>query len=255
MAVHNELQYIQAKTVTEDHLFRIFDYMRRKRIKFHDKYISAVKKASKDEDCEHKDIILIFEDESEEYFDAKHQDSNNKGKSSYSVSDDIKQWMADDRFDSQYYFALMEYAPPRYGRNSWKNLAGPTGRFALLPIKSCKLAMRDENTTVVDIRENGDLTEWISYDDETRLTLYLAGELDLSVDDLRQIRLSLDEDIGCRLESKYWAARGYASREEWYEANGESLEEYDRSIDARQRLLAEAEKKLGFSIEPAEYPA
>ena len=94
----------------------------------------------------------------------------------------------------------------------------------------------------------------IMIDDETKLRLYLDGKLDLSVDDLRQIRLSLDEDIGCWPESKYWAAHGYASREEWYEANGESLEEYDRSIDARQALFAEIEERLGFRIEPAEYP-
>lgn len=94
----------------------------------------------------------------------------------------------------------------------------------------------------------------IMIDDETRLRLYLDGKLDLSVDDLRQIRLSLDEDIGCRPESKYWAAHGYASREEWYEANGESLKEYDRSIDARRALFAEIEKKLGLKIAPAEYP-
>ena len=95
--------------------------MRRKRIKFHGKYISAVKKASKDEDCEHKDVIVIFEDGSEDYFDAKHQDSNNKGKSSYSVSEDIRQWIDGSKFDSRYYFALMEYAPPRYSGNSWIN--------------------------------------------------------------------------------------------------------------------------------------
>ena len=63
----------------------------------------------------------------------------------------------------------MEYAPPRYSGNSWINQAGPTGRFALLPVKDCKLTRRDENTVVVDIFENGDLTEWISYDDETKL--------------------------------------------------------------------------------------
>lgn len=114
--------------------------------------------------------------------------------------------------------------------------------------------MRDENTVVVDIFENGDLTEWISYDDETKLRLYLDGKLDLSLDDLRQIRLNLEEDIGCRLESKYWAAHGYTSREEWYEINGESLEEYDKSIDARQALFAKIEEMLGIRIEPAEYP-
>ena len=254
MAIHNEQQYIQAKTVTENHFFYILDHMRRKRIKFHGKYISAVKKASKDEDCEHKDVIVIFEDGSEEYFDAKHQDSNNKGKSSYSVSEDIRQWIDGSKFDSRYYFALMEYAPPRYSGNSWINQAGPTGRFALLPVKDCKLTRRDENTVVVDIFENGDLTEWISYDDETKLRLYLDGKLDLSLDDLRQIRLNLEEDIGCRLESKYWAAHGYTSREEWYEINGESLEEYDKSIDARQALFAKIEEMLGIRIEPAEYP-
>lgn len=252
MAIHNEQQYIQAKIVTEDHLFRILDHMRGKHIKFHSRYISAVKKASKDEDCGHKNVIVIFEDGSEEYFDAKHQDSNNKGKSSYSVSEDIRQWIDSGKFDSRYYFALMEYAPPRYSGNSWINQAGPTGRFALLPIKDCKLTSRDENTVVVDILENGDLAEWISYDDETRLRLYLDGKLDLSVDDLRQIRLSLDEDIGCQPESKYWAAYGYASREEWYAAHEESLAELDRSIAARRKLLAEAKKKIGTAIEPAE---
>lgn len=107
---------------------------------------------------------------------------------------------------------------------------------------------------MVDILENGDLIECISCDDETKLRLYLNGKLDLSLDNLRQIRLNLEEDIGCRLESKYWAAHGYASREEWYEMNGENLEEYDRSIDARQALFAEIEKKLGLKIAPAEYP-
>ena len=94
----------------------------------------------------------------------------------------------------------------------------------------------------------------VFYDDETKLRLYLDGKLDLSVDDLRQIRLSLEEDIGCRPESKHWAAYGYASREEWHEANGESLEEYDRSIDARRTLFAKIEERLGFWIEPAVHP-
>lgn len=107
---------------------------------------------------------------------------------------------------------------------------------------------------MVDILENGDLIECISCDDETKLRLYLNGKLDLSLDNLRQIRLNLEEDIGCRPESKYWAAHGYASREEWYEVNGESLKEYDRSIDARQALFAEIEKKLGLKIAPAKYP-
>lgn len=100
--------------------------------------------------------------------------------------------------------------------------------------------------------ENSDLIECISCDDEMKLRLYLNGKLDLSLNNLRQIRLNLEEDIGCRPESKYWVAHGYASREEWYEANGESLKEYDRSIDARQALFAEIEKKLGLKIAPAE---
>ena len=48
----------------------------------------------------------------------------------------------------------------------------------------------------------------------------MAGKLDLSVDDLKQIKFSLEEDAGCRPESKYWALGGYTSREEWYEAHG-----------------------------------
>ena len=90
--------------------------------------------------------------------------------------------------------------------------------------------------------------------DETKLRLYLDGKLDLSVDDLRQIRLTLDEDVAVRPESKYWAQQGYASRDEWYDAHEESLAEYDRSVDARTRLLAEAEKRLGFEIKPAGHP-
>ena len=76
----------------------------------------------------------------------------------------------------------------------------------------------------------------------------MAGKLDLSVDDLKQIKFSLEEDAGCRPESKYWALGDYTSREEWYEAHGKNLDEYDRSMEVRAGLLAEIEKKLGMKI-------
>lgn len=95
---------------------------------------------------------------------------------------------------------------------------------------------------------------YVPCDDESKLRLYLDGKLDLSMEDLQQIKLGVEEDIACRPESKYWASHGYKSREDWYKANGPDLEEYDKSIDVRQALLAEIEKKLGLKIQPAKYP-
>ena len=85
----------------------------------------------------------------------------------------------------------------------------------------------------------------VNADDEKRLELYLEGKLDLSLDELRQIRLGVDEDVAAYPDSKWWARDGYESREEWYAAHEKSLAELDRSIAARRKLLAEAEKKIG----------
>ena len=161
--MRNQKQYIQAKTITEPILCDIFKYMLENRILWHGKYIKSVRIGTKDEDYEHKDIIIKFKDGSEEYYDAKHQDPDNKGKTSYSVSDNIIKYLKGNKIDDRYYFALMEYERPWYTGNSWINQAQPTGRFAILPMNKAKLTKRDCDTTVVDIseEENQNLIEWI----------------------------------------------------------------------------------------------